>query len=330
MGEQRVKSPKKILITDRLSESAELYLNQFPFLHVKKSGSLLPTHEELLEIHALLIRSRTKIDSVLLEKARNLQVIVTCTSGFDHIDLSAAQKWGVTVMHTPEANVQSAAELTIMHLLLAARKWKKSQVILESGVWKREHVIGVELRGKKLGLVGLGRIGKKVADLAKSFGLSLSACDPYVDDMHFDQLGIKRRSLEEIFCSSDFVSLHVPRTKKTKNMIHRSLFEMAPPHLILINASRGETVNEKDLIDALQKGIIAGACLDVFASEPLPTDSPLLAMDSVHLTPHIGANTEDAFEKSSHQGALQLVEFFQDGSTSSLLPPRASWYFDEI
>jgi D-3-phosphoglycerate dehydrogenase / 2-oxoglutarate reductase len=325
-----MKSVKKVLVTDRITESAELYLKQFPFLQIKKSNSPRPTPEDLLYVNALLIRSRTKIDSQIFERAKNLQVIVTCTSGFDHIDLAAAQKWGVTVMHTPEANVQSAAELTMMHLLLGARKWKKSQVLLESGVWKREHVIGSELRGKKLGIVGLGRIGKRVAELARAFGMNPAGHDPYLDDSVFEKLSIPKRSLEDIFSSCDFVTLHVPRTKKTTAMIHRGLLEKSHPQLILINASRGEVVVEKDLIAALHQGKLAGACLDVFESEPLSTDSPLLQMDQVHLTPHLGAQTEDAYEKASHQGALQIAQFFQDGSTSSLLPPRASWYFDEI
>lgn len=325
-----LKSKKKILVTDRITEAAELYLKQFHFLDYKKTTSPQLQNEDLLNVHGLLIRSRTLIDHQLLKNAPQLQVIVSCTSGFDHIDLAAAEKFGVTVMHTPDANRESAAELTMMHLLMLARKFSKTQVLIQSEIWKREHVIGQELRNKKLGIVGFGRIGKRVSELAKVFGLQILAFDPYIEAEMIASAGAASRTLEQIFEESDFVSLHVPKTSRTTKMIDEKILNLAKPGLMLINTCRGDVIDEEALVKALKNGILAGAALDVFQTEPLPLSSPLLKLSEVILTPHIGAQTEDAFEKASQMGAAQLVRFFEDGSTSSLLPPRAPWYFEEI
>ncbi len=325
-----LKEKKKILITDRITETAELYLKQFPFIEVAKTVSPTLSREELLGVHGLLIRSRTKIDSSLLKNARNLQVIVTCTSGFDHIDLSSAAKWGITVMHTPDANRDSAAELTIMHLMMLARKFPKTQVLIQSEIWKREHVVGQELTNKKLGIIGFGRIGRRVGSIARALGLQIFVYDPYVDSEILSQNHAHPRTLEQIFEQCDFVSLHVPKTRATTRMIDDKLLQRAKPGLCLINTSRGDILDEKAIVEAIQNGLLSGVGLDVFQQEPLLTSSPLYLLPEVILTPHIGANTEEAFEKASQIGSNQIVKFFEDGSTSSLLPPRAPWYFDEI
>lgn len=320
-------SKKKVLITDRFSQESVLYLQSHPWLEVVKSDS--PTHlpmEQLIHANALLIRSRTIVDEALLKKARNLQIIISATSGFDHIDLDATKKWGITVMHTPSANIESAAQLTFALVLTCASQILKAHRMVKSGEWDRQLVQGFELSGSHYGIVGLGRIGQRVAQIAKAFNMSVSAYDPYQDDEVFERLNVQRLGLEEILKTNDVVSFHVPKTLETQNMINRSHFEYMNRNLILVNTSRGSVIQESDLCDALEKGHLKAVGLDVYEKEPLSRTSKLLQFPNVILTPHIGANTEEAFYKASKIAATKLVAFFNEGETADTLPPRVSWY----
>lgn len=318
---------KKVIITERFSQEAFLFLKQNSFLEIISLSAPEDLTPELLKsAHALLIRSKTQVTEGLLTHAKNLQLIITATSGFDHIDLNATQRWGVTVMHTPTANIESTAQLTWALALMCSHKLKLAQESLRKGIWDRNSFIGHEMSGRHYGVVGLGRIGSRVAELAKAFKMNVAAYDPYVDESVFENLEVERLSLEELLKSSDVVSLHIPKTKETELMFNRAAFETMNRGLILINTSRGSAIDENDLIIALEKGYVGGVGLDVFQKEPFSLSSNLLKQPNCVLTPHVGANTEEAFLKASQMAAEKLLTFFNDGSTEDTLPPRAAWY----
>jgi D-3-phosphoglycerate dehydrogenase len=317
---------KRILITDKFSQEAFLTLSQQPFLSVSKTESPMISKLDLSQVHGLIVRSRTIIDDELFSQAKKLQVIITATSGFDHIDLDAARKWGVTVMHTPEANVDSASQLTWGLVLACAQKIPQAHRAMKAGEWNREAVLGSELSRKTYGIVGLGRIGKRVADIANAFGMNVIAYDPYADESHFREAAAERVAYEEILKSADVLSYHVPKTQETQHMLNRSHFEYIHRGLILVNTSRGSAIHEQDLCEALENGWLGAVGLDVFEKEPLPRNSKLLQYQNVIVTPHCGANTSEAFAKASEQAALKLIRFFVDSSTSDTLPPKAAWY----
>lgn len=318
---------KKILITDRFSFESQLYLErQGPFEILKSPHPMDLPLESLVNCHALLIRSKTKITKELFEKARNLQVIVTMTSGFDHIDLVAAQKWGVTVMHTPWAHRESAAQLTWSLVMAIATQILPAQSQVLSQKWSRELLKGFELYGRTYGVVGLGRIGTRVAEIAKSFGMRVVAFDPYQDAETFQKRNIERLGLEEVFHQADIVSLHVPKTPETHQFIHRHILSDLPKPVVLVNTCRGSVINEALLCEALEKKWLLAAAQDVFEIEPLPEDSPLRSAPRLLMTPHIGSQTEEALEKASQMAAEKITRFFESGTTSDTLPPKAPWY----
>jgi D-3-phosphoglycerate dehydrogenase len=318
---------KKILITDRFAQDSFLFLqHQGDFDLVRADHPHHLPLEHLVTANALIIRSRTQITEELLKKARQLQLIITCTSGFDHIDLSATEKWGVTVMYTPTANIESAAQLTWGLVLSCANNLHQAHKMVKSGEWKRDLITGIELHGRTFGIIGLGRIGSRVAELAQAFGMNLVAYDPYAADANFERFNIPRLSYEEVLKSADILSFHVPKTLETEHMLNRSHFEYLHRGIILINTSRGSAINENDLCEALGKGWLRAVGLDVFEKEPLPRTSNLLNYPNVVLSPHVGANTEEAFFKASQIAANKLFTFFTDGSTSDTLPPKAAWY----
>lgn len=318
---------KNVLITDRFASDSLSWLQRQENLRVVRSDhpSKLPL-DEMVSAHALLIRSRTPIDAKLLERAQRLQVIITATSGFDHIDLEACAKWGITVMHTPSANIESAAQLTWALALSCASRVQESRSLVSSGEWNRDKVIGMELSGRTYGIVGLGRIGSRVARHAQAFGMNVIAFDPYVDDSYFERRHVQKMNFEDVLKQSDIVSFHVPKTLETDGMLDALTLERLARKLIFINTSRGAIIREADLVQALEKGWIRSAGLDVFEKEPVSMSSPLLKFPQVVMTPHIGANTEEAFYKASQVAAEKLVAFFRDGSTSETLPPRVPWY----
>lgn len=317
---------KNVLITDRFSQEALITLENQAFLKVRKSFKPDLSETDLSDTHALIIRSRTLINREILLRAKNLQLIVTATSGFDHIDLEACAEWGVTVMFTPRANVESAAQLTWGLVLNCAHRLQLAGREAKAGNWQRDHYIGTELNQKTYGVVGLGRIGKRVAEIAQAFGMKVIAFDPYVDEAEFKDVRAERVAFEEILKQSDVLSFHVPKTKETHYMLNRSQFEYIQRGIILINTSRGTVIHELDLIEALEQNWIGAVGLDVFEKEPLTRSSKLFHFHNVVVTPHIGANTTEAFSKASEQAALKVIRFFIDASTEDTLPPKAAWY----
>lgn len=317
---------KQILITDRFSQDAFLTLSQQAFLDVRKTSTPNLQNVDLSGVSGLVVRSRSVIDAAIFERAKDLQVIVTATSGFDHIDLASAGKWGVTVMHTPEANIESAAQLTWSLVLGCMNKVYQATRMIRAGEWNRDLLLGQELAHKTYGIVGLGRIGQRVAEFANAFKMNVIAFDPYVGESVFRQAEAERVSYEEILKRSDVLSFHVPKTSETEKMLNRSQFEFINRNIVLINTSRGSVIDERDLVEALQQNYLGAVGLDVFEKEPLPRQSSLLNFPQVLLTPHCGANTAEAFAKASEQAALKIISFFVDASTSDTLPPKAAWY----
>lgn len=246
----------------------------------------------------LVVRSATRVDAELIAAAPALRVVGRAGTGTDNIDLEAATRAGVLVVNAPDANSLSAAEQTLALLLALARRVPEADRSVRSGGWERKRLGGVELAGKTLGIVGLGRIGRLVAERARAFGMHLLVFDPFVSGEAASALGAERAAgLEDLMAASDFVTLHVPLTPETQGLVGEEALRHARPGLRLVNTARGGIVDEEALAAALRAGRVAGAAFDVFASEP-PEGSPLLALPQVVVTPHLGASTEEAQEKA--------------------------------
>ncbi len=314
-----------VLICDRFDLEAEAKLRSTPGLTLAKASQPNPTADELAAADALVIRSRTKIDATLLSRAPRLKVVVTSTSGFDHIDLAATTAKGVTVMYTPDANAASAAEHTWALTLAAMRKIPSAHRAVKTGDWNRELLMGRQLAGLTYGVIGLGRIGCRVAKIASAFGMKLVAFDPFKDEAHFEKEGCVRMSLDEVFKNADVVSCHVPATAETHHMIRRLALAEAGHDIVFVNTSRGSVIEEHILVEALDKGWFVAAGLDVFEREPLARVSQLVGRDNVVLSPHIGATTLEAFRGASLDAAHKVAEFARSGTVSDPLPPNEPW-----
>ena len=320
----------KVFVCDRFHQESFLNLKADSRIDLKKASKPI-REEELNEAEALIIRSGTKINESLIAKAPNLKFIVSCTSGFDHIDLEACKQKNITCCFTPDANVYAASELSFNLILASIKKFQKAQELIESGVWKREHVVGTELYNKSLGIVGLGRIGSRVAKIAEGFGMKVSAFDPYVKPEENPMPFVQLIGLEELLRTSDIISIHVPFTKFTRRMFKKNQFESMNEHAILVNCSRGDVVSEAELLTALENGKFAGACLDVFEREPLITESPLLHNPKIICSPHIGGSTEESFFRGSEMAKSYLLGFFFESKMpKDTLPPNAAWYEDSF
>jgi len=278
--------------------------------------------EELLEViggfDALVIRSLTLVDRELLERAERLRVVGRAGVGVDNIDIAFATSRGVMVVNAPESNVISAAEHTMAFMLALTRNLPAADRDLKHGVWPEAKSHGVELLGKTLGIVGLGRVGSAVAVRAASFGMRVIAYDPYISDERFRNFGVERvPGLEALMAASDYVSVHTPKTEETCDMIGERELSLAPDGVRIINCARGGIVNESALVGALTAGKVAAAGIDVFEGEPV-TDHPLFSFEQVLVTPHLGGSTEEAQSRVGQTVAAQVVE-----SLAGLLPRYA-------
>ena len=251
----------------------------------------------LADVDAVLIRSATKMDREALAAAKRLKVVARAGVGLDNVDVKAATIAGVMVVNAPTSNITSAAELAIGLLLATARNIAPANQALKGGQWKRSQYGGVELLGKTTGIVGLGRIGALVAERLAGFGMRLLAYDPYLSAARAGQLGVQLVSLEELLAESDFITVHLPKTPETMGLIGEEALKLVKPSVRIINAARGGIVDEQALANALKEGRVAGAGIDVWSKEPC-TDSPLFGFESVVVTPHLGASTEEAQEKA--------------------------------
>jgi len=288
----------RILVTEEIADGGLERLRQAGHdvdIQVGKSA------EELLTIipgaAALIIRSATQVNAELLAAANNLMVVGRAGIGLDNVDVAAATKQGVMVVNAPQSNIVSAAEHTMALLLATARNVPQAHAALVAGRWERSRWTGVELVDKTLGVVGLGRIGKLVADRAKAFGMRIVAYDPFVSEDRAKVMGVELMGLDQLVAESDFLTVHLPKTPETLGLINRDLLLKAKPSLLVINVARGGIVHEGDLADCIRDGVIAGAGLDVFSTEPM-TESPLFELPSVVVTPHLGASTNEAQDKA--------------------------------
>ena len=251
----------------------------------------------LAAAHALIVRSATSVDAEALAAAPLLKVVARAGIGLDNVDVPAATARGVMVVNAPQSNVVSAAEQAVALLLACARNTAPASAALKAGRWERSRWTGVEVADKTVGVVGLGRIGVLFAQRMSAFGTRLLAYDPYVQPARAAQLGVRLVPLEELLRESDFISIHLPRTPETVGLIGKEQLALCRPGVRIINAARGGLLDEHALADALTSGQVAGAGLDVFATEPC-TDSPLFAFDSVVVAPHLGASTVEAQDKA--------------------------------
>lgn len=286
-------------------------------------------HEDaaaLTDAEILLIRSKTEINKELLDRAPRLKMIVTATSGFDHIDWRLCKERGILATYTPSANAQSTAELTIGLMIALERQLMLAHKNVRGSKWreglKRPH----GLDGKILGIIGLGHVGQKVARMAYAFGMRLQAHDPYVDEMMFPAFHCERMGLIELLTSSDIVTLHVPLTKETKFLMNNPTLGEMQTEAMLINACRGAVVNQNDLLDALDGGEIAGAAMDVIEREPPPTGHRILNHPKLLLTPHIGAFTETAWNKGCNEAVDKVLQFQAAQPVSDALPLEVPWF----
>ena len=265
---------------------------------------------ELLEalgkgVDAVLIRSATKMDAEAIGAAKGLKVIARAGVGLDNVDIPAATTAGVMVVNAPTSNIVSAAELAISLLLASARFISPAHAALRAGKWARSKYTGAELFEKTLGIVGFGRIGQLVAHRMQAFGMNVVAYDPYLQPARAAQLGVSLVTLDELLAQSDFITIHLPKTKETANLIGVEALKKVKPAVRIINAARGGVLDEAALYDAIKEGRVAGAGLDVFSTEPC-TDSPLFTLDQVVATPHLGASTDEAQERAGIAVAVSV------------------------
>src|SRR5438477_6008635 len=288
----------RVLVTEEIAEGGLARLRKAGHqVDVRLGLAAEDLVREVGGAHALIIRSATKVTAEVLDAADALVVVGRAGIGVDNVDVAAATRRGVMVVNAPQSNILSAAEHTIALLLAQARNIPQAHAALKAGKWERSRWEGVELHGKTLGVVGLGRVGALVAQRALSFGMRLAAYDPYVSRDRARQMGVDLMSLEELVGVADFLTVHLPKTPDTLGIIGKELLSQAKPGLRLINTARGGIVDEEAVAWAVGEGIIGGAGRDVFAEEPTSA-SPLFELDSVVVTPHLGASTREAQDKA--------------------------------
>jgi D-3-phosphoglycerate dehydrogenase len=304
--------PVKIVIAEKISAAAVEQLREPDWIVLTSDQLEGKLAEQLESADALIVRSAVQADAALLAHAKKLRVIGRAGVGVDNIDLDAATRQGIAVMNTPGANAVAVAEHTLGMMLAMARHLCRADALMHAGRWEKKSLQGTELRGKTLGIAGLGRIGMEVARRARAFGMEIVGHDPFVSVSVAKEQGIRLASLDELYAAADYITLHVGLTPQTTGMISGAAIKKMKKGVRLVNCARGELVNEADLIAALKQDHVAAAALDVFAEEPLK-NSPLQAMENVILTPHIGGQTFEAQEAIGVQIAQQVREYLKHG-----------------
>lgn len=295
-----------------------------------KTQKTIELVESSQDVEAILIRSQTKVDKAFLDKYPKLKIVITATSGFDHIHWRECEERGIFCAYSPNSNADSAAEHTLMLTLNLLRNYKEQISNIRAGQWRTGLQRGKLLKDRTFGVVGLGRIGQRVARMAQAFGAKVIAHDPFQSDDVFEDIHISRLGLTEVFREVDILSLHVPYTKQTHHLINKATIGEMSDHTFLINISRGNMVEESDLVTALHEGHLAGAALDVFSKEPMDANSFLLKEKKLLVTPHMGAFTEEAWANSSMEAAQTLVEFSKGQAISNTLPISAPWFKESL
>ncbi len=303
----------KIVVADHIAQSAVDVLaaeKSWQVIDLGKSRTSLQS--EITDADALLVRSATKVNGELLQRAPRLRVVGRAGVGVDNVDLDAATKKGVVVMNTPGGNAVSVAEQTLALLVSMARRIPQADASMKQGKWEKKKFTGIELRGKTLGLIGLGKIGNEVARLAQAYQMTVVAYDPYVSPAVASQQNIRLLLLEDVLKVSDFISLHCSLTAETHHLLNRERLALAKPGVRIANCARGELIDEDALLAALESGHVAGAGLDVFETEP-PTNQRLVSHPNVIATPHIAGSTEEAQELVGIRIAEQVRDYLLTG-----------------
>ena len=307
----------KIVVCDPISPKGIALLQQRPEFQVVVLPKRLAEAELLplvADATALVVRSETKVTKNVIEAAKQLRVVGRAGVGVDNVDVEAATQHGIVVMNTPGGNTVTTAELSFAMLLALARKVPQAHATMVAGKWDRKLFQGVELAGKTLGILGMGRIGTEVAKRAKAFGMNVIAYDPYLTEDRAKAVGAEfAPEVDDVYRVADFITVHMPVTAETKHMLNTSAFAKMKPGVRIVNCARGEIIAEADLLGALESNKIAGAALDVFAVEPLPADHPYRKQPNLILTPHLGASTGEAQEKCGIEVAEVLAGYLLTG-----------------
>lgn len=307
----------KVLAMDKTSEEGLKIIREAGIEVDSKAGL---SEDELVKIipeyDALIVRSETKVTPKIIEAGKNLRIIARAGVGVDNVDLPTATKNGVIVVNSPEGNTVAAAEHTWAMLLSMARSIPQAHLKLKGGVWDKKSFKGVEVLNKTLGVIGLGKIGRRVASYALGMGMRVIASDPFVTAEYAKSLGVELKSIDEVLKESDFITFHIPRTKETAGLVNAELIGKMKKGVRLVNVARGGIIDEPALYDALKSGQVKAAALDVFEKEPCQS-SPLFELDNIVVTPHLGASTVEAQVNVAIDVAEQIIEVLKGGAARS-------------
>src|SRR6266705_3839449 len=307
-----------VLICDPISPRGIEYFKQQPALKVTVLDKRLAETELIpivAETEAMVVRSETKVTRKVIEAAQKLKVVGRAGVGVDNVDVEAATQRGIVVMNTPSGNTISTAELTFSMLMALARKIPQAHASMKAGEWNRKSFQGVELYGKTLGILGMGRIGSEVARRAIAFGMHVLAYDPYLSLSRAKALQVELvEQLDELYPRADFITVHMPLSDETKGMINAAAFAKMKKGVRVLNCARGGIIHEADLVEAIKSGKVAGAALDVYEQEPLPKEFPLRDLPQVIMTPHLGASTEEAQENVGIEVAEAITDYLLHGA----------------
>ena len=305
----------KVVVADPLPISAIDLLRRVPgwIVDARTQRSAEQLAADLADADALIVRSATTVDAALIAAAPALRVIARAGTGVDNVDVDAATARGIVVMNAPGANSISVAELTIGLMVALSRGIAAADAAMKQRIWDKKRLTGAELRGKTLGIIGLGRIGQEVALRARAFGMELVAHDPFISEQVADALGLRLLPLDDLCAVADYLTLHVPVTNETRHLLDRERLARCKAGVRIVNTARGELIDEAALADAIEAGAVAGAALDVFEKEP-PVDWRLVEMPQVVATPHIAASTVEAQELVGTETSMAVRDFLLDGT----------------
>ncbi|MCJ7618518.1 MAG: phosphoglycerate dehydrogenase [Desulfobacterales bacterium] len=305
----------KVLISDNLGEAGIKMFQEEEGFEVDVNVGLTPNELKKIigDYDALVIRSATKVTEDLLESASRLKVIGRAGIGLDNVDIPAASKKGIVVMNTPGGNVITTAEHTLALILSLTRNIPLGTSSLKDGRWEKKNLQGKELYNKVLGIIGFGKIGSIVADRARGLKMQVIIYDPFVTPERIEKAGFEYVSIDELYKRADYITVHVPKLKETTGMLNKEAFDKMKDGVMIINCARGGIVKEEDLYNAMKSGKVAGAALDVFEVEP-PGKSPLLGMDRLVCTPHLGASTKEAQTNVAVAVASQIIDYLKNGT----------------
>jgi len=317
----------RVLVAENIGDSGVDLLREHFDVDLGVDWTREQLAERIADYEGILIRSATKLDAELLERASRLRAVGRAGVGVDNVDVAAATKRGIVVANAPQSNVITAAEHTIALLLALARNIPQAHASLTSGKWERSKFSGVELYEKTLGILGFGRIGQLVAQRARGFGMRVIGYDPYVSAERYRELGVeKASSSDEVYAAADFISLHLPKTPETEGWLDAAALAKCKDGVRVLNVARGPLVVDEDLEAALDSGKVGGAALDVFRTEPV-SEHPMFSYPNVIVTPHLGASTAEATDRAGYQAAEQVVAALTGSGVTSavnipVIPPE--------